>query len=360
MNFKPRKIENKHRGFAYVAILCLVIILGTAGLAFLHTVGTELKAGSLRGSCMQAHYLAEAAAHHAMWRLLYEPGFPGSEDVYYMHSMAGGRYGYKVRKNTETTFATVATLGAVGTHTVHQSYVLHIIPFMITGSYTGNNWDNRAITGLGFRPDVVIIKGDTGKVAVIRTSTMSADSSKEMVGNNELLGNRIQSIEDEGFVVGNDKSVNEFGVKYFWAAFKAKQGLMKIGTYTGDGTVNRILSGIGFDPQLIMVIPEDKYEMVHRSPLAVDSYNFDSSNGIADCLTTPMPSDGFRIGSNDRVNRSGKTYHYICWAEVPGYTKFETYTGNDWDNRNITGLGFKPEYVMVRAVSEGHDQIHYP
>jgi len=31
---------------------------------------------------------------------------------------------------------------------------------MVTGTYTGDGADNRAITEVGFQPDVVIVKGD--------------------------------------------------------------------------------------------------------------------------------------------------------------------------------------------------------
>ena len=51
-----------------------------------------------------------------------------AENVYYMHSLAGGRYGYKVRWHTDTTFATIATVGAMGDNVVHQSYMLYVIP----------------------------------------------------------------------------------------------------------------------------------------------------------------------------------------------------------------------------------------
>ena len=53
---------------------------------------------------------------------------PANENLYYMNSFAGGRYGYKIRYHTDTTFATVATVGAVGDDVVHQSYVLYVIP----------------------------------------------------------------------------------------------------------------------------------------------------------------------------------------------------------------------------------------
>jgi hypothetical protein len=67
----------------------------------------------------------------ALLRVAYEGGPLAADNVYYMHSLAGGRYGYKVRRHSETTFATIATVGAIGDHVVHQSYVLYVKP---TGS----------------------------------------------------------------------------------------------------------------------------------------------------------------------------------------------------------------------------------
>jgi len=49
---------------------------------------------------------------------------------------------------------------------------------MLSGSYTENGTDNRAITGLKFQPDVVIIKAsNSAQEAVIRTSSMSGWST---------------------------------------------------------------------------------------------------------------------------------------------------------------------------------------
>ncbi|NQU43687.1 hypothetical protein HQ520_10400 [bacterium] len=118
--------RNRQQGLAYVGLLILLIVISTLGLAFLARSGTEAAATLSRSNQIQAEYLTEAAAHHAMWRLLHEINFPPSEDVYYLHDFAGGRYGYKVRRHTDTTFATVATVGQIGQSTAHQSYVLFV------------------------------------------------------------------------------------------------------------------------------------------------------------------------------------------------------------------------------------------
>jgi hypothetical protein len=116
-------------------ILLLLVTLTSLSLAFLHKTGTQITATANRGESMQAHYLAESAANHAMWRLLNDPTFAPAPDIYYMHSFANGRYGYKVRKPTATTFATVATVGAIGDIVTHQSYVQYVIPSNVLAAY---------------------------------------------------------------------------------------------------------------------------------------------------------------------------------------------------------------------------------
>jgi len=118
--------SRKNAGMAYVAILVLLVIISTLAFTLLFKAGTGMLATMTRGNSMQAHYLAECAANHAMWRLLNDSNFPVADDSYYMHTLGNGRYGYKVRRHTDTTFATVATVGAVGKNVVQQSYVLYV------------------------------------------------------------------------------------------------------------------------------------------------------------------------------------------------------------------------------------------
>lgn len=128
-------ILRKETGFAFVWILLLLVITSALSLAFLQKASIGTSAAVTRGSAMQAHYLARAAANHALWRLLNEPGFPASETVYYMHDLGNGRYGYKVRKPTLTKFGTVATVGGVSNAVTNQSYVQYLKPYNIITAY---------------------------------------------------------------------------------------------------------------------------------------------------------------------------------------------------------------------------------
>lgn len=125
----------KETGFAFVWILILLVVTSALSLAFLQKTGIGTSAAASRGLAMQAHYLARAAANHALWRLLNEPHFTASETVYYMHDLGNGRYGYKLRKPTLTKFGTVATVGGVSDVVTNQSYVQYLKPYNIITTY---------------------------------------------------------------------------------------------------------------------------------------------------------------------------------------------------------------------------------
>ncbi|GAF82200.1 unnamed protein product, partial [marine sediment metagenome] len=129
------KIMGGEAGFALIIVLFILIIGSALSLAFLQKASIGTSATVTRGTSMQAHYLAESAVNHALWRLLNEPGFPAATDKYYMHSLAGGRYGYKVRKPTLTKFGTVATVGGVSNAVINQSYVQYLKPYNIITAY---------------------------------------------------------------------------------------------------------------------------------------------------------------------------------------------------------------------------------
>ena len=124
---------------------------------------------------------------------------------------------------------------------------------MISGTYVGNGTDNRAIT-VGFGADVVIVRSfDSNVTSIIRTSSMSGDVSKDLDGTVALAANNIQSLDANGFTVGTDTAVNENGTTYVWTAFKASAGVLKVGSYTGNGTTQGI-TGAGFSPELVYVL----------------------------------------------------------------------------------------------------------
>src|SRR5262249_25698101 len=89
------------------------------------------------------------------------------------------------RKACVALFAMLLTIGAVNQRADGMQ--------LASGSYTGNGAPSRAVVGAGFRPDAVIIKGNTNQYAVIRTETMPDGMAKAIAAKEEMYPRRIQS-----------------------------------------------------------------------------------------------------------------------------------------------------------------------
>ncbi len=227
---------------------------------------------------------------------------------------------------------------------------------MATGTYTGNG-TSQSITGVGFQPDVVIIKGDTNKNAILRSSTMTGDASKSLVGNPSLQSGRIESLDTDGFTVGTNADVNEDSTAYYWVAFEEPAGQLDVGTYPGNSTDNHDISGVGFQPDYLIVLSEGTHNVLHHSSTmpADFSVRFSEQTNYADRIQV-FQSDGFQVGLDNQVNLSGTTYHYVAFKESAGQMKVGSYPGDDAPAHNITGVGFQPAYLILKA--EGVNAAH--
>ncbi len=221
-----------------------------------------------------------------------------------------------------------------------------------TGSYLGDGLDNRILTGVGFTPDVVIIKGDQALEAVIRTSTMSGDASKPVIVSLGIGPDMVQSLDTDGFTVGQDAHVNTIGVAYHWTAFKTGPGQMTVGTYPGNSSDNRSIVGVGFQPDFVIVVPETTQPPYkYASTLPADTSNPLEGGAASVNHIQALETDGFQIGNNATVNGGGNTYHYAAWKAVTGKMAVNTYAGTGVDDLNVPGVGFFPEYVIVQRAA---------
>ncbi len=239
-------------GFAYVAVLVLLVIVFTLGMGFIVRVGAETNATMARSDAVQVHYLAESAANHAVWRLLNVPTFPDDETKYYMHSFAGGRYGYKVRRHSNTTFATVATVAALDQTVVRQSYVVYVLPpptNAIKGAKlywtdTGTNWIQRADTD-GENLENLVTSGlvDPRGVAVdaISGKMYWADAGSDKIQRADLDGANVEDLVTSGLVNPVGIALDVQGGKMYWS----DDGTDKIQRANFDGSnVEDLVTGL--------------------------------------------------------------------------------------------------------------------
>ena len=218
------------------------------------------------------------------------------------------------------------------------------------GSYTGTAADGKAITGVGFRPDVVFIKSNSAVNMVYKTKTMGFDQTKDMVGATALEPNLIISLDPDGFTLGTDSRVNA-AVTNYWLALQEGANDLKCFSYIGNGVDNRALSGVGFTPDMVLLASAGAFTVKATTTdlLAAGSFStpFVDNGGFELDMIQAFEADGLQIGANAAVNTAGTTYHGIAIKSASSLCKIISYAGTGVDGLTVTGAGFTPQAVIV-------------
>jgi hypothetical protein len=102
----------------------------------------------------------------------------------------------------------------------------------VTGKYLGNGGASKAITGLGFRPEVILVKASGSQNGWIATSTMTTGYAKDLTTSNAPLTGYISSIDANGFTVANSQHSNAAGTTYYYVAWDDSDGSISVGSFT--------------------------------------------------------------------------------------------------------------------------------
>ena len=70
--------------------------------------------------------------------------------------------------------------------------------------------------------------------------------------------------------------------------------------------------------------------------------------------STLPTSSVFSIGTSGAINVSGTEYIAYCFADVTGYSKFGSYTGNGNADGTFVYTGFSPAFVMVKRTDSAN------
>ena len=125
------------------------------------------------------------------------------------------------------------------------------------------------------------------------------------------------------------------------------------GSYAGDGTSGRPVH-VGFQPDVVFVKADaDAYGVVRTSTMTgnVTKSLFFGTYPLVDRIQS-LDASGFTVGNNLEVNGAGTNYYWVALKAAPGQLKVGFYDGNDADNRNIPGVGFQPDYVMILPAAD--------
>ena len=93
---------------------------------------------------------------------------------------------------------------------------------------------------------------------------------------------------------------------------------------------------------------------VYHSSTGRDQYTFLNDNAATNTVTGYWGSSGpttttFGVIGGGYGNNSGTAVAF-CFAEVPGYSKIGSYTGNGSANGPFVHCGFRPAFILIRYV----------
>ena len=152
---------------------------------------------------------------------------------------------------------------------------------VLTGTYVGNGADNRPITGLGFQPDLVIVKATTSRAGCCA----DVDDDRLTCRNRWEPGTSSPTAFNRWIRPGSRsapaRQVNATGTTYQWVAWKTGAGEMTVGTYTGTGA-SQSITGLGFSPDIVFVLGDNGDEPVHKVSAvtpATNAFSFAGGDG---------------------------------------------------------------------------------
>ena len=265
--------------------------------------------------------------------------------------------------------------------------------------YTGNGTVPRSLTGVGFQPDWVWLKGRDGAYwHVTGDSVRGSDgvnglnlNTNDSAFEGDENSGHVESWDSDGFTVEEADSgayplnnVNRNGTPYVawnWKAggtassntagtitcnvsANASAGF-SILTWTGTGAVGTLGHGLGVAPGMIIVksrsIADDWY-VFHSSLGATKRVQLNNdavvTTGTSVWNSTSPTSTVFSIG-NGNPNSSNVTYVAYCFAEVEGYSKISEFVGNGSTDGSFVYCGFKPSWILLRRYEASRNWYLY-
>jgi hypothetical protein len=269
---------------------------------------------------------------------------------------------------------------------------------MAATTYTGTGATqtiSNAVNGVSFQPDFVWAKRRNTSVASHGLVDSVRGTGKTLFSNltdpEDTGDSNLTAFNSNGFTAGSGGNFNASGPTYVGWQWKGggtastiaigsiSSGVPSIAssvsantaagfsvvTYTGTGAAATIGHGLGAVPSMIILFPRNNTgyaQPVWHTSLggSTDSDYLVISNAggrnYAGALTglwnnTAPTNSVFSIGTSVYSNTSAKNYVAYCFAAVPGYSAFGSYTGNNDANGPFVYLGFRPRWIMFKDSS---------
>jgi hypothetical protein len=216
-----------------------------------------------------------------------------------------------------------------------------------------------SVTGVNFQPDFVWSKnrGAAESHTLIDAVRGGGNLLQSNTTNAEQSGSFITSFNSNGFSYGTGIFVTGNYVGWQWKE-SASAGF-DIVTYTGTGSARTISHSLGVAPKMIIIKDRtsgSNFWVVGHTSITWNSYlRLNDTTSIETSIVawnnTAPTSSVFSLGTSNVLNASSNNYIAYLFAEVAGFSKFGSYTGNGSTDGPFVYLGFRPRFVMVKLTS---------
>lgn len=230
-------------------------------------------------------------------------------------------------------------------------------------TYTGNGGTQSIVNSGAMQPDLVWVKSRSAATSndlfdSVRGATLGLTSNATSA---EGTWSGVTAFNSNGFTLGSNTSNNASGASYVgWQWKESVSAGFDIVTYTGNGAggVN-ISHSLGVAPKMMIVksrsLGTQEWAVYHAALGATKALYL---NTKAAALTSSAywwdvsPSSSvFTVGNGGVVNSNGATFVAYLFAEVAGFSKFGSYTGNGSADGPFVFCGFRPRYILWKEAS---------
>jgi len=263
---------------------------------------------------------------------------------------------------------------------------------LYTGNGTAIGSGGKTVTFSGasdMQPDIVWIKNreqsDNHEVYdAARGTTKQLEMNNTNTETTETEG--LTTFGSDGFTTGSLVGVNTSGEDYVaWCWSAGNSGAsntagsinttttyvdtdagISVSTYTGNGSDGATVGhGLGVTPATVWILPRSNgdHHLASNWEAGVSAYsekmklNDNEAASSSSGQVTAASSTTFTLGTDAGVNGDTRTYLAYCFAEVVGFSKFGTYTGNGDTDGPFLYCGFKPAWFMIKPADQTDDWI---
>jgi hypothetical protein len=228
--------------------------------------------------------------------------------------------------------------------------------------WTGTGATQSIVNAGGFQPDLVWAKARSAAESnrlldSLRGATNVLYSNLTNAETTESLG--LTAFNSNGFTLGSG-SPNTSTVTY--VGWQWKEGAtpgFDIVTWAGNSTSGRTIAhSLGVAPNVILTKSRSNpsswiFGIGGIAGFGVNDYlvvNSTNAKATSSTFYQAYGSSTFTVGVSaaDEMNKTGNNYVSYLFAEVAGFSKFGSYTGNGSSDGPFVFTGFRPRWVMIK------------